>query len=73
VAQTARLGSEAPPVRERRRVADADPLARAIRHIGSIDPDLCRATAAKRHDMRISAAGYERVFRSVLANRRAAA
>ncbi len=54
-------------------VADEREMARAIRHVGSIDPDLCRATAAERYDMRISAAGYERVFRSVLASRRAAA
>jgi glycosyltransferase involved in cell wall biosynthesis len=53
-------------------VDDELEMARAIKHVGSIDPDLCRATAADRYDMHISAAGYERVFRRVLAGRRAA-
>jgi hypothetical protein len=41
-------------------------MAEAVKCLGSIDPAKCRASVAKRYDVSITAAGYERVYRRVI-------
>jgi len=48
-------------------VADEREMAHAIGEISSIDPVRCRASVAKRYDISITVAGYERVYHQTLA------
>lgn len=45
---------------------DVDGLVEAVGHLDRIDPYVCRADAEKRFDLPVMAAGYERVYRSVM-------
>jgi len=44
-------------------VSDEPEMARAIDHVGAIDPARCRASVAERYDIAVTATGYERVYR----------
>jgi glycosyltransferase involved in cell wall biosynthesis len=48
-------------------VADEVAMAAAVKRLGSIDPERCRASVAERYDASITAAGYERVYREAIA------
>jgi glycosyltransferase involved in cell wall biosynthesis len=50
-------------------VTDEGEMARAVARLHEIDPASCRATAAERYDIAITAAGYERVYRHTLSAR----
>jgi glycosyltransferase involved in cell wall biosynthesis len=52
-------------------VSDEAEMARAVDQLGSIDPLRCRASAAERYDISITAAGYEQVYRQAIAAARA--
>ena len=47
-------------------VADETTMAAAVKRLESIDPVRCRASVAERFDVSITAAGYERVYRSAI-------
>jgi glycosyltransferase involved in cell wall biosynthesis len=50
-------------------VADEAEMARAVAHLHEIDPANCRATAAERYDIAITAAGYEHKYRQAVGAR----
>jgi len=52
-------------------VADEAEMARAIGELGAIDPLRCRSSVARRYDVSVSAAGYERFYRKAIAASRA--
>jgi glycosyltransferase involved in cell wall biosynthesis len=57
-------------------VSDEQEMARAIDQVGAmgaIDPARCRASAAERYDIAVTATGYERVYRHAGAVERAPA
>ena len=57
-------------------VSDEHQMARAIDQVGAmgaIDPARCRASAAERYDIAVTATGYERVFRHAAGVERASA
>jgi glycosyltransferase involved in cell wall biosynthesis len=47
-------------------VADETEMADAVDRLGSLDSVRCRASAAKRYDVSVTAAGYEDVYRGRL-------
>ena len=47
-------------------VADETDMARAVNHLGSIDPAHCRASVAERYDVSVTATGYEHVHRTAI-------
>jgi glycosyltransferase involved in cell wall biosynthesis len=47
-------------------VADEAEMARAIAQIHSIDPSRCRESVARRYDVSVTAAGYERLYRQAI-------
>ena len=47
-------------------VDDEQEMARAVDQLEGIEPRICRASAASRYDAAVIAAGYERVYRSVI-------
>jgi len=51
-------------------VSDEAGMARAIGQVGRIDAARCRASAAERYDVSVSAAGYERVYHQAIDRRR---
>jgi glycosyltransferase involved in cell wall biosynthesis len=52
-------------------VSDEGEMARAISHVGSIDPRRCRASVAERYDVSVTTTGYEQVYRRAIAAARA--
>jgi glycosyltransferase involved in cell wall biosynthesis len=51
-------------------VGDEAEMAGAVKRLGSIDPERCRASVAERYDVSVTVAGYECVYRQVIADRR---
>lgn len=51
-------------------VADATGMAHATERLSSLHPERCRASVLERYDVSIAAAGYERVYRRAIADRR---
>jgi glycosyltransferase involved in cell wall biosynthesis len=47
-------------------VADTNEMALAVKRLGSINPERCRASVADRYDMSVAAAGYERAYRRAI-------
>lgn len=52
-------------------VEDEQDMARAVGAVGSLDPTACRSSVRERYDVRVVAADYARVYRTVRARRRA--
>ena len=48
-------------------VTDEAEMARAVKRLGSIDPERCRASVAQRYDVSVTAVGYEHVYRRAIA------
>lgn len=50
--------------------SDTAEMAAAIHEVGAIEPERCRASAAKRYDIAITTAAYERVYHQTVASDR---